>query len=61
LSTGSVIALDALGSMSYVPNHISQICQDSQLESLLTDDVHNLSVRFRRVKVTGEDITGVEC
>lgn len=44
-----------------VPGHISQICEDSRLEALLTDDVGNLSVCFQRVRVTGEDISGVNC
>jgi len=48
---------DTLGDVS---EQIAQICEDSRLEALLTDDVGNLSVRFQRVKVTGEDISGVD-
>jgi len=53
------MALDAVGDLSAVSEQITQICEDSHLEALLTDDIGNLSVRFQRVKVTGEDISGV--
>jgi len=60
LSMGRIAALDAVSDLGDVPRHISQICEDLHLEALLTDDVDNLSVRFQRVKVTGEDISGVK-
>lgn len=53
------VTLDAIGRLGDVSEQITQICEDSHLEALLTDDVGNLSVPFQRVKVTGEDITGV--
>jgi len=59
LLAGKVIPIDAVS--KDVREHISQICEDANLEVLLTDDVENLSVRFQRVKVTGEDISGVKC
>jgi len=58
-TTEGVDAVGA-GSECNVSEHIIQIAEDSHLEALLTDDVCNLSVRFQRVKVTGEDISGVE-
>jgi len=61
LSTSTIRAIDAVSNKGDVPEHIRQICEDSKLEALLTDDVDNLSVRFQRVKVTGEDISGVKC
>ena len=59
LLAGCVIPTDGISSRS-VSEHISQLCGDANLEVLLTDDVDNLSVRFQRVKVTGEDISGVK-
>jgi len=55
------MAVDAFSNMADVPEHIGQIWEDLKLEALLTDHVDNLSVRFQRVKVTGEDISGVKC
>ena len=61
LSTGNVTSVDAGSTRGVlVPEHISQIFQDANLSALLTDDVSNLSVRFQRVKITGEDISGVK-
>jgi len=54
------VPVDAVGSAAGVRENITELCEDANLQVLLTDDVDNLSVRFQRVKVTGEDISGVK-
>jgi len=60
VSTENIVPVDAVGSAAGVRENISELCEDANLQVLLTDDVDNLSVRFQRVKVTGEDISGVK-